>query len=249
MSNKTSDFDTIQDALNVSTPMVEDQHLDFSLVLASSVHDMKNSLGMLLNSLEMVIEDSKKKQDESQQQHFSILQYEASRINSELIQLLTIYRLQNQRLPVNIDENYLYETFEDQLARNDMLFKTKDIDVDIDCDPDMVWFYDNELLGNVIHNVLINAARYANKKIILSAKQVDNELQVRIEDDGDGFPAFMLDADPLAEGVKRSSNSTQLGLFFAAKVASFHQQATHQGRIKLSNDGLLGGGVFSIFLP
>ena len=249
MSNHPSGFNPENASLNTGLPISVDQHLDFSLVLASSVHDMKNSLGMLLNSLEVVIEDSIEKQDDTQKKHFSILQYEASRINSELIQLLTIYRLQNKNLPINIDENYIYETFEDQLARNDMLFKTKGIDVEIDCDPDMAWFYDNELLGNVIHNVLINAARYAREKIILSAEVIDQQLQVTIEDDGNGFPAFMLEADPLAEDVKHSSNSTQLGLFFAAKIASFHQQNLRNGRIKLSNDGQLNGGVFSIYLP
>jgi len=226
-----------------------DQQLDFSLVLASSVHDMKNSLGMLLNSLEVVIEDSQEKQDHTQKKHFSILQYEASRINSELIQLLTIYRLQDKNLPLNVDEHYIYETFEDQLARNDMLFKTKGIDVVIDCDQDLVWFYDNELLGNVIHNVLINAARYAKAKIILSAAIVDQELKVSIADDGNGFPAFMLEAEPLSEDVKKSSNSTHLGLFFAAKIASFHKKNSIKGRINLSNEGPLRGGVFSIYLP
>lgn len=249
MSDYPSNFDLDGEPLNLSRPISTDQDLDFSLVLASSVHDMKNSLGMLLNSLEVVIEDSIEKQDDTQKKHFSILQYEASRINSELIQLLTIYRLQGKSLPVNIDENYIYETFEDQLARNDMLFKTKGIEVDIDCDPDMAWFYDNELMGNVIHNVLINAARYAKEKIVLSASIVEQELQVSIADDGNGFPAFMLDAEPLGDNVKRSTDSTQLGLFFAAKIASFHQQKSVKGRIELSNGGVLDGGVFSIYLP
>jgi len=249
MSNYPSSCDEDNEPLNLPLPISADQHLDFSLVLASSVHDMKNSLGMLLNSLEVVIDDSIEKQDDTQKKHFSILQYEALRINSELIQLLTIYRLQNKNLPLNIDENYIYETFEDQLARNDMLFKTKGIEVEINCDMDVAWFYDNELMGNVIHNVLINAARYAKNKIILSASIVNNELLVTIEDDGNGFPAFMLEAEPLGDDVKRSSNSTQLGLFFAAKIASFHQQNTRKGYIDLSNGGALNGGVFSIHLP
>lgn len=249
MSDFPSNFDADNEPLNLSLPVSADQHLDFSLVLASSVHDMKNSLGMLLNSLEVVIEDSVEKQDDTQKKHFSILQYEASRINSELIQLLTIYRLQNKNLPLNVDENYIYETFEDQLARNDMLFKTKGIEVVIDCDPDMAWFYDNELMGNVIHNVLINAARYAKEKIVLSASIMDQELHVSISDDGNGFPAFMLEAEPLGEDVKKSTNSTQLGLFFAAKIASFHQQNSVKGRIELTNGGILKGGVFSIYLP
>lgn len=222
--------------------------LDFSLVLASSVHDMKNSLGMLLTSLEEVIEDAPP-ENETQQKHFSVLQYEASRINSELIQLLSIYRLQNKNLPFNVDENYISETFEDQIARNDVLFRIRDIELTIDCDSGLAWFYDNELVGNVIHNVLINAARYASSKVHLSAQLVEQVLRVDIEDDGSGFPEFMIDAASSVIHGKSATDSTQLGLFFARKIAIFHKKKEERGRIQLSNGGTLGGGVFSIYLP
>lgn len=225
-----------------------EMELDFSMVLASSVHDMKNSLGMLLNSLEEIIENSPPK-DESEQQHFSILQYEASRINSELIQLLSIYRLQQKSLPFTLDENYLSDTFDDQIARNDVLLRTKNIELSVDCDPDLAWFYDNELIGNVIHNVLINAARYAKSRIHVSAELVEKQLVIRIGDDGNGFPAFMIDAASSDAPTRAGTNSTQLGLFFAARIAEFHRQGDRRGYIELSNGGSLGGGLFSIYLP
>ncbi len=231
-------------------PSIEakDDQLDFSFVLASSVHDMKNSLSMLLGSLEEMIQDSPP-QNESQKNHISILQYEASRINSELIQLLNIYRLQNKSLQFSIDENYVFETFEDQIARNDVLFKIKNIEITVECDDGLIWFYDNELLGNVIHNILINSTRYAKSKIKLSASIINQHLTISIEDDGFGFPEFMLQA-ALPENNKNSSaDSTRLGLFFAAKIASFHKQGENKGEIELSNGGSLGGGVFTIILP
>ncbi|MGH1485447.1 MAG: sensor histidine kinase [Cellvibrionaceae bacterium] len=231
-----------------SHPTDEEHQLDFSMVLASSVHDMKNSLGMLLTSLEEVI-DHAPPQDNAQKKHFSILQYEASRINSELIQLLSIYRLQQKNLPFNLDENYISDTFEDQVARNDVLFRTKNIELSIDCDEDLAWFYDNELLGNVIHNVLINAARYAKSRINLSANIEGELLVVKIEDDGDGFPEFMINAASIKGDSRSATDSTQLGLFFASRIANFHKKNDHRGQIELSNGGSLNGGVFSIYLP
>ncbi|MEO0443097.1 MAG: HAMP domain-containing sensor histidine kinase [Pseudomonadota bacterium] len=222
--------------------------LDFSMVLASSVHDMKNSLGMLLNSLEEMIAAAAPS-DKQQNKHFSTLQYEASRIHSELIQLLNIYRLQQKKLPFNLDENYVYDTFEDQVARNDVLFKTKSIELTIDCDQDLAWFYDNELIGNVVHNVLINAARYAKTKVNLVAKVKDEQLIISIEDDGDGFPEFMIDAVLEAHQNKAATESTQLGLFFAKNIALFHRKGESKGDIALANGGSLGGGVFAISLP
>jgi hypothetical protein len=46
-----------------------------------------------------------------------------------------------------------------------------------------------------------------------------------------------------------ATDSTQLGLFFARKIAHVHRKGERRGRIALSNGGELGGGVFSIYLP
>jgi K+-sensing histidine kinase KdpD len=247
MSN-TDEIDALMKGVLEPADEAQDEQLDFSFVLASSVHDMKNSLSMLLGSLEEMIQDSPPENDK-QKTHISTLQYEASRINSELIQLLNIYRLQNRSLQFSIDENYVIETFEDQIARNDVLFKIKNIEIDVECDENLIWFFDNELLGNVIHNILINSIRYAKSKIKLSASIKNEHLFIVIEDDGLGFPEFMLQA-ALPENNKNSSaDSTRLGLFFAAKIASFHKQGKNKGEIELSNGGSLGGGVFTIILP
>lgn len=224
------------------------EELDFSLVLASSVHDMKNSLGMLLSSLEEVIEHSSTESEE-QHERFSILQYEAARINTELVQLLSLYRFQHQTHGLKVDENFVYDTIEDQIARNDMLFKMHNIELIIDCDDDLVWYYDCDLIGSVIHNVLVNGARYASAKISIKAKVVDNQLVLDICDDGKGFPTRMIDAASLDSDAHRDGNSTQLGLFFAAKIAHLHQQKEQQGFIQLFNGGDLGGGVFRISIP
>ncbi len=247
MSN-TDEIDALMKGVLEPADEAQDEQLDFSFVLASSVHDMKNSLSMLLASLEEMIQDSPPENDK-QKTHISTLQYEASRINSELIQLLNIYRLQNRSLQFSIDGNYVIETFEDQIARNDVLFKIKSIEIDVECDENLIWFFDNELLGNVIHNILINSIRYAKSKIKLSASIKKEHLFIVIEDDGLGFPEFMLQA-ALPENNKNSSaDSTRLGLFFAAKIASFHKQGKNKGEIELSNGGSLSGGVFTIILP
>lgn len=224
------------------------KNLDFSFVLASSVHDMKNSLGMLLSSLEEVIDHSSG-EDREQQERFSILQYEATRINTELVQLLSLYRFQNKTQIVNIDECYVYDTIEDQLARNDVLFQTQNIEVAFDCDQDLVWYYDQDLIGSVVHNVLVNGSRYAKQNMSIDVEEKDNHLVISISDDGHGFPDSMIGAASLDSDAHKDGNSTQLGLFFAAKIAESHQQKDRFGYIELSNGGKLGGGVFKIVLP
>lgn len=223
--------------------------LDFSLVLASSVHDMKNSLGMLLNTLEGVIADTPA-QNEEQAKRFACLQYESSRINVELIQLLSIYNMQNDRMPLHIDENYVIDTLEEQIARNHMLFETRNIEVEVICDEDLNGYFDAELVGGVIHNILVNCARYCKKNMQITAARSEGGLCIAINDDGGGYPPSMISAPGEANaGVSFSSGSTNLGLFFAFEVAALHCTTDICGRIELANNGPLGGGVFKLHLP
>lgn len=222
---------------------------DFSLILASSVHDMKNSVGMLLASLEDFIGDSSQYTAEQQGQ-LGVLQYESSRISGELIQLLSIYRMQGDRLPLNLGKYYVVDMISEQVARNDMLLQTQNIKVDIDCDDECYWYYDESLVAGVIHNVLINCARYTKSKIAITVKQKAEYLEIKISDDGGGFPESMIaEPEKYRQAINFTTGSTDLGLFFAHKVASLHKKKSLSGYIALENGGPLGGGRFSLMLP
>lgn len=230
-------------------PARPSEDLDFSLVLASSVHDMKNSLGMLLHTLGEVIEQSPP-QDAAQARQFAVLQYETSRINSELVQLLALYRMQERRMLIDIDEQYVRDMLEEQVARNDMLFQTRDISIELDCDDDLVWYFDAELIGGVINNVLVNAARYTRSVIRISARIDSAGLLISIADNGSGYPPVMLDA-PTQEnaGISFSSGNTHLGLLFAQRVVQAHKSKGARGELALENGGDLGGGILHLRLP
>lgn len=226
-----------------------DTSLDFAFVLASSVHDMKNSLGMLLNTLAGLMEKSPP-QDAEQTKTYATLEYEAARINSELVQLLSLYRMQHEHLLVQVDEHHVIDILEEQTARNDMLFRTRGIDLQVDCDEDLSWYFDGELIGGVINNILVNCARYCRNTLQISASIVDNALCIAIADDGQGYPASMLAApQEVNAGVSFSSGSTNLGLLFAHRVADLHRSRDRHGYIRLANQGPLGGGVFQLWLP
>src|SRR5690606_13159392 len=103
-------------------------------------------------------------------------EYEAARINSELIQLLSLYRMQEERMLVQVDEHHLIDIVEDQLARNDMLFRTREINIELDCDENLCWYVDGELLGGVINSILVNCSRYCRKCLRVSAHMEDGWL-------------------------------------------------------------------------
>ncbi|HEY7885419.1 MAG TPA: HAMP domain-containing sensor histidine kinase [Cellvibrionaceae bacterium] len=223
--------------------------VDFSFILASSVHDMKNSVGMLLQTLEAISVDRTPGSSLSDQQ-LGILGYEASRINSELVQLLALYRMEQQSMPMQIDECNIDEILSEQMARNELMFTSRGITLDYHCDPELYWYVDAELLGGVVNNLLVNAARYCHQTVRLLAKIKGSLLHIAIADDGGGFPQKMLDApiEPHA-GVSFTTGSTNLGLLFATQVAKLHVNGAQQGRLCLSNGGELGGGIVEVLLP
>ncbi|WP_163833829.1 sensor histidine kinase [Spartinivicinus ruber] len=228
-----------------------DASIDMSTILATCAHDIKNSLSMVVQSLDElrlhIPEDNKDAID-----NYALLYYEYSRINNDLTQLLSFYRLQDHQLLINKQQLFISDVIEEQIARNQYLFQYKDITVAVECDDNLSWYFDEYLIGCVLNNVLVNAARYTKDKILILAKQQNAQLVLQVHDNGKGFPDNMIAyQQPATIITKGHSGSTFLGLYFAQEIAKVHQQAKHQGKIELSNNSLINssGGCFTLYLP
>lgn len=223
------------------------QGIDFSMVLASAVHDMKNSLGMLLNSLDELRQEQADSIGESSR--FNTLQYEAERMHNDLVQLLGIYRLGENNLSAHIEEHFVPGFLSDHMARHTPLLDGLGIELAIEAD-DINGFFDEDLLTGVLNNTINNAIRYTKSKIKLTAAERQGFLVIGVEDDGDGYPESMQHSGTLGfKSLDFKSGSTSLGLFFASSVAQLHSEGNRTGSIRLHNGGSLGGGVFEIWLP
>ncbi len=221
---------------------------DFSMVMASSVHDMKNSLSMLLHSLELISDELPEEMKKSGK--VATLQYEAERVNNDLIQLLGVYRLENDKLSVHIDEHYIRDFLEEQAARYEVLLSSRSIALSIECEDDLIGYFDRDMTAGIINNTLTNAARYTRDKITLKAYHDGHNTVFEITDNGTGYPAAMCNAPgKIFKGIDFETGSTSLGLYFAYQVARLHKQGDQVGSIELENGGDLGGGVFRISLP
>ncbi len=225
----------------------KEDRIDFSMVLASAVHDMKNSLGMLLNSLDELrgeVEGSA-----SSASRFNTLQYEAERMHNDLVQLLGIYRLGEDHLSAHIEEHFVPDFLEEHLARHSPLLEGLGIQCRIEAE-DINGFFDADLLTGVLNNTINNALRYTRSQIRLTAQQREGYLVLGVEDDGQGYPDSMQHSGTIRFGaLDFNSGSTSLGLYFASSVAALHREGERRGSIQLHNGGELGGGVFEIWLP
>lgn len=227
--------------------------LDFSLILASAVHDMKNSLGMLMHSVDQLCDQLP---DSAEQKYdTNIIRYEAERLNNDLIQLLGVYRLRKNRLSAHLDEHFLEDIFSEQSAQYEKPLLAKGIALSTDCDSSLNWYFDRELVIGVINNAINNASRYTKGKVRVHGEMRTTDtgeyLVLTVNDDGAGYPETLLSIDPsdITNNINFKTGSTSLGLYFASQVAKLHHQGERQGFIKMENGGELGGGLFSLYLP
>lgn len=223
--------------------------INFEDILASTAHDMKNSLGMLLNTLDEVT-DNCLHQNCSSSVLFPQLQYEVKRVNNDLIQLLTLYKMGNAQFFINISHQMLYDFIEENILYNKALLDAKGVEVELECPEDLFFFFDRDLISGVLNNVLNNAFRYAGDRLRISAQKEDDYLAIRIEDNGKGFPEHMLSSAPgEKKEVSFRTGSTGLGLYFASIVAGSHKNRGREGFVTTTNGGKYHGGCFTIYLP
>lgn len=223
--------------------------IDFSSVLASSVHDMKNGLCLLIQSIENLSNRLEQKGAEEAKE-LAKIHYEASRLNTNLLQMLAMYRAEKDALPLHIDEHYLDELLEELIAKNHLYIENRNLEVVFEIEQDLAWYFDNELVANLLNDIFVNAMRYSKEKIVVTAANVEGQLQIEIIDDGNGYPESMLNNQFLNPSeLDLTLSRTGLGLYFANLIATTHSQNDRYGCIELKNGGKLNGSVFTLTLP
>jgi signal transduction histidine kinase len=210
---------------------------------------MKNSLSLLMQSIEQLATQIPQSNEDAQE-GIKTVHYEANRMNTTLVQVLSLYRSGIDALPVNIDECFLFDFIEEVVESNRIYIDRNNLSLIIDVSEDLCWYLDRELIYLLIHDVLINAIRYGCNTIHISAKEIAGILHIRVLDDGSGYPASMLEmATVELNTFCVSEGRTGLGLFFARLIAQTHKNNGTSGYIKLSNDKITGGSVFELTLP
>ncbi len=224
------------------------------LFLASTAHDMKNSISVLSGTLETLLVNASPETESAYPQMAHML-YQTKRLNDNLIQLLALYKqVGKPEYPFDVQPLELGNLVEQVVAAGRVLLTSKGIALETDFDPALIWHFDEDLIIGVLGHAINNAINYTTDKIRITIAQVDGCLEIRVEDNGRGYPAAMLEAGAAAmhgasAGVNFLTNSTSLGLYFSSEVAKMHKHRDRIGSVRLENGGAYGGGCFVLSLP
>jgi signal transduction histidine kinase len=233
------------------------------LFLASTAHDMKNSISVLSGTLETLLADGPGQPDgpvaatpsASAYPQMAHMLYQTRRLNDNLIQLLALYKqVGKPEYPFDVQPLEMGSLMEQVVAAARVLLASRGITLVTDFDPALIWHFDEDLIIGVVGHAINNAVNYTRDTIRVAISIVDEYLQIRVEDNGAGYPEAMLDAGVSAmqgnrTGVNFLTNSTGLGLYFSSEVAKMHRHRGRSGSLRLENGGSGGGGCFVLSLP
>lgn len=233
------------------------------LFLASTAHDMKNSISVLSGTLERLLADAVPAQDAALAEapaaahlpQMAHMLYQTRRLNDNLMQLLALYKQVGQpAYPFDVQPLPLGQLAEQVVELERVLLAARGIRLELDYDPELVWHLDEDLVVGVLSHAINNAIHYTRDTVRLAMRETDGWLELRVEDNGGGFPTALLEAGAIAGraragGVNFLTNSTGLGLYFSGEVARMHRHRGRHGAVRLENGGRLGGGCFVLRLP
>ena len=233
------------------------------MFLASTVHDMKNSISVLSGTLENLIAASAPASapppsavaDQPQHGQLGQMLYQTRRLNDNLIQLLALYKeVGKPGYPFDPAAHRISELVDQVRGQARILLQSRGVTLDVDFPADAIWTFDEDLIIGVLVHAINNAIRYTRDRIRLAVKIDGDYLELRVEDNGDGFPPAILEtgAEAMKSGASKVnflSNSSGLGLYFSSEVAKMHKHRQRHGGIALENGGALGGGCFILRLP
>ncbi len=223
--------------------------LDITTFLLSSIHDMKNSLGVMTAFMTDAL-SSLPEQDSPAREKTTQALYEAQRVSDHLIQLLALHKIEQAFYPFDPQDHLLSELAQDALNQVAQLAQSKGIGLESRCEANLYGWFDYELICGVVVQALHNALRYGKGRVLLTLQPRDKGIAIRVEDDGPGYPPALLQLDSAMDrAVHFAQGSTGLGLYFAKVVARLHGVGGRSGEVRLENGGCLGGSCFILELP
>ena len=213
-------------------------------LIAAAIHDAKNDLHVLAAKIAEA-------HTQAPSPSLSEAQAIAGHINSQLMELLAVYRASEGKLSLAIDDRDLRD-FIEELQIEPGLQQTAQPKIDIvwklDATEQIVtWAFDAYQVKLVLLDALRNALRHAQTQVSFELLAgTHGGIEFIVSDDGTGFPAEVLDGEDTA----MRADSSGLGLLFARLIADRHLGPKgRRGQVALDNQGIDRGARFALHLP
>lgn len=199
-------------------------------LLANVSHDLKTPLTMIKAYAEMIKDisgDNKVKRNE----HLDVIISETDSLNNLVKDLLNLSRLQAGAISINVANFDLTGLVNDVANHFRPLCTSENVNLIVDCEPELVACGDISRITEAMNNFLSNALKHygEDKQIIVKAFRVNKEkLKVEVIDHGTGIskedlPNIWDRYFKIDKSYQRSKTGTGLGLAINKAIFEAHQ--------------------------
>ncbi len=157
-------------------------------------HELKTPISVAYAATDALLNHGMLEDKEKRVIYLNASKKQLEHLSGLVEQILTMSVEERKNMKLNLSEIRLSEVFE-QLKQQYSLNTSKPLDVQLDLYPEnIVITADKTHFNNILSNLIDNAIKYSGEsvKILLSAKQKDDEICIAVKDNGIGIPAVSL---------------------------------------------------------
>ncbi|MCW8328926.1 ATP-binding protein [Photobacterium sp. SDRW27] len=205
-------------------------------------HELRTPVFRVQCQLEM-LEDSGLSYE--QQSYVAGIHDDMAELEQMIEELLYFAKMERAAIPLNVTSGHV-STWLDKLVSSCQ--KDTDIAIAVECSHKERASVDVYQLTRAVSNIVRNASRYAQQKIVVRVFRCEQALHIQIDDDGIGIPETERERilEPfyrVGTARDRESGGHGLGLAIVAQIV-----ARHQGKLEIGSSDA-GGARFTLILP
>ena len=157
-------------------------------LLANVSHDLKTPLTMIKAYAEMV-RDVTYKDDTKRTKDLNIIIEETDRLNVLVNDILELSKIQPGTQKLTIEQFDLEKFVKNIIKRYDIMSENKKYKFKVSINKNIIVSADRKRIEQVMYNLINNAINYTgdDKKIIISALELENTVRIEVKDTGKGI--------------------------------------------------------------
>jgi PAS domain S-box-containing protein len=174
--------------------------------IANAAHELRTPITAMVGFASLLEKRRSQMSEREMDTVSDALNRQGERLRLLVANLLDITRLQQGKLPLELEPLPVNEVLEDVLKSTPA---PEDKSVAIDASDDLTVLADRLRLEQIITNLLTNAYRYGGESIAVQAKDDGEDVVVSVSDDGPGVPGELVPS--LFEPFSRGEDSSRVG--------------------------------------
>ncbi len=150
-------------------------------------HEMKTPIAIIKNYAELI--RNPQISEEQKIEYSSNIEEAAARLSNLISNILKLNKLENQNIPVEIEQYDLCRQLEECILQFEDVWEKKNIDIDIDIDENIMIMADMGLMELVWNNLISNAMKYTEPGGTVSISQTKENglIKTTVTDSGCGI--------------------------------------------------------------